>query len=490
MSRIARRRPWRLALAAFTALAAPLATAAVPAAAARTAIGFAAVGGLPSRWESCAGDCRRPAERQLLVGPGAGAFAWVADDAGLATAMNGLEYDATIAESQAGRTVELTARTPIGGRRLVQRYEIDHVTHRLQLRLEAPPGVRLAFASGASFVPAPLPGFGAAFADVEVVRVDAAGEASVADGTVAMAAAGWLGARQRFWAVLARSPAATQVTVRQAAANQPVLEWPVASTLDLEVYGGPVERRALRAVAPELDQLLFAALWAPLRWLCFGLYFLLDAILALVGNAGLAIVLLSLAVKLILAPLTHIADGWQAEVNRTRSRLQPRLEEIRRSARGEEAHNLTLAAYREAGVHPLYTLKSLAGFSIQVPMFIAAFDMLAEYFPLAGRDFLWIDDLAAPDRLAPLPVALPFFGADFNLMPALMTALTIVSALVQRDQSLTPALQWGQRRQLYLMAAGFFLLFYTFPSGMVLYWTANNGWHLLKVLLLQARAAR
>ncbi len=488
MNSVARRWLQCLVLAAVAAFAALQATADVAPAAARTAIEFAAVGGLPSRWESCAADCRRPAERQLLVGPGAGAFDWIADDPALAAAMRVLEYDAAVEEGAAGRTVVLTARTPVAGRKLVQRYEMDHATHRLQLRLEAPAGVRLAFASGAAFVPAPLPGFGAAFADVEVVRVGAAGESAVADGPVASAATEWLGPRQRFWAVLARTPAAAQVTVRQAAPDQPVLEWPVAGVLDLEMYGGPVENRALQAVAPELDELLFAALWEPLRWLCFGLYFLLDAILAVVGNAGLAIILLSLAAKLILAPLTRIADGWQAEVNRTRSRLQPRLEEIRRSARGEEAHNLTLAAYREAGVHPLYTLKSLAGFAIQVPMFIAAFDMLAEYFPLAGRGFLWIDDLAAPDRVAPLPVALPFFGADFNLMPALMTVLTIVSALVQRDESLTPALQRGQRRQLYLMAAGFFLLFYTFPSGMVLYWTANNGWHLLKVLVLQARA--
>ncbi|MCK6370421.1 MAG: YidC/Oxa1 family membrane protein insertase, partial [Gammaproteobacteria bacterium] len=80
-----------------------------------------------------------------------------------------------------------------------------------------------------------------------------------------------------------------------------------------------------------------------------------------------------------------------------------------------------------------------------------------------------------------------FFGADFNLLPLVMTALTVVSAFVQRDDSLSAELLKKQQRQLYLMAAGFFLLFYTFPAGMVLYWTANNAWHLLKLQLARFR---
>jgi len=66
-----------------------------------------------------------------------------------------------------------------------------------------------------------------------------------------------------------------------------------------------------------------------------------------------------------------------------------------------------------------------------------------------------------------------------------MSAVSILSAVVQQEPSLNAALQLRQRRNLHLMALAFFLLFYTFPAGMVLYWTANNFWHLLKVLLLR-----
>ncbi|MDG1462093.1 MAG: YidC/Oxa1 family membrane protein insertase, partial [Gammaproteobacteria bacterium] len=66
--------------------------------------------------------------------------------------------------------------------------------------------------------------------------------------------------------------------------------------------------------------------------------------------------------------------------------------------------------------------------------------------------------------------------------PFAMTLLTILSAIVQEEADLTPDLMRQQRIKLFLMSAAFFLLFYTFPAGMVLYWAANNLFHLLKIL--------
>ena len=90
-------------------------------------------------------------------------------------------------------------------------------------------------------------------------------------------------------------------------------------------------------------------------------------------------------------------------------------------------------------------MKSLAGFLIQIPVFIAAFDMLGENFGLAGAGFLWIDDLSLPDRLAVLPAVLPFFGGHLNLLPVLMTLFTVLSARLQEDASLSPELLRVQR---------------------------------------------
>lgn len=480
-------RPVTAAVALFLALGAGVAAGAeVELSAGTQRLRIALEGGLPVHWESCAAECAAAGERVTLVGEGGGTLRWAPVDASAAGAADDAArttYVATVGESAESVTAVLTA--PATGRTLV--YELPRAGHALRVRLAAPPGVGLAMATGAGFVPAPLPGFGAAFSGVEAVRVDGDGQRRLEPAAGAaleerVEAGAWAGIRRRFWAWLARPGADAGARVTLEAADRPALRWAGAGgRIELEFYAGPVEWQPLRAVTPELGGMLFASLWEPLRWLCLGLLFLLDAIMRQVGSAGVAIILLSLAVKLILWPLTRVADRWQQDVNRIQSRIQPRIAAIRREFRGEEAHERTLQVYRDEGVHPAFTLKSLAGFAIQVPMFIAAFDMLADNRALAGAGFLWIDDLSAPDAFAALPFAIPFFGAQLNLMPAVMTLLTVVSAVTQRDDSLTPELLRRQQRQLYLMAGAFFLLFYTFPAGMVLYWTANNAWHIAKI---------
>jgi YidC/Oxa1 family membrane protein insertase len=452
----------------------------------RQVVRIALTGGLPVEWLACAVDCRRGDGRsQRLLGAGEGTLTWAADG-GTAAALGRLQYEAQFSETAAARSVVLTARAGPEGLRLVQRYELARGDHTLRARLELPPGAGLALTTGPGFAPEPLPGFGAAFTDVEAVRIGADGQetiGTVGPQTLAVPADAWVGIRSRFWAWLAQPVAGvTAVAAPSTVTGGPQLAWRgPGERLELVFYAGPVEWKSLRVVSGDLPRMLFAALWEPLRWLSFGLLLLLAFIGRWVEGAGLAIILLSLAVKILLWPLTRIAERWQQDVNRIQGRLQPRIAEVKRQYRGEEAHNRTLQVYREEGVHPLFTLKSLAGFAIQVPMFIAAFDMLAENFALSGARFLWVADLAAPDRFLALPVTLPFFGAHLNLLPVVMTLLTIVAAIVQRDASLTPLLRKRQQRQLYLMAGGFFLLFYTFPAGMVLYWTANNFWHLVKV---------
>lgn len=457
-------------------------------------IRISTTGGLPVSWTTCAEDCAAPnARRAVLLAPGSGGgeMRWrVPGDEDATRALAALEYDAEISDSPGDPVAVLRSQPLPDGRRLVQRYELSWSDHTLIARLAVPEEAQLVIGTGVAFVPEALPGFGAVFSDVEAVRVGDGGQQELAatGQGVTISPDAWAGIRSHFWTWLARpAERAITVTADGGVADQPRLGWQSGSggELALQFYAGPVEWKSLRVVAGELTQMLFAALWEPLRWLSFGLFFLLGFITRWVGSHGVAIVLLSLAAKILLWPLTRVADGWQAEVNRIQARLQPRLAAIRREFRGEEAHRQTLAVYKAEGVHPLFTLKSLAGFAIQVPMFIAAFDMLADNFALSGQGFLWIDDLAKPDRWAALSVTLPFFGGHLNLLPGLMTVLTIASAMTQTDPHLTASLLRRQRRQLYLMAAAFFVLFYTFPAGMVLYWTANNAWHLLKMQALR-----
>ena len=130
--------------------------------------------------------------------------------------------------------------------------------------------------------------------------------------------------------------------------------------------------------------------------------------------------------------------------------------------------------YKEEGVHPLYSLKSLMGVFVVIPVFIGAFDMLAENIHLSGESFLWIADLSHADAFMALPFSLPFFGGYLNLLPFIMTGFSFIASKLHSHPSMDAAMQRKQSRNLVFMSLGFLILFYTFPAGMVLYWTTNN----------------
>ena len=242
-----------------------------------------------------------------------------------------------------------------------------------------------------------------------------------------------------------------------------------------------VKKSDLYTVAPELDQLRYAHLWAPLSWLAKVVEYSLTAIHAhVVNHWGLAIVLLSILLKLILFPVHIAVARMQDEVSRVRSLLEPRLAEIKANHDGEEAHNRIMAAHVALGVTPFYSLKPLLGVLIQVPIWIAVFNALGEMPQLAGQSFLWIEDLAYPDVIAVIPFSVPLFGTTLHLLPFVMTGVACLSVQSFRNDRWSKVELARQKRNLYWMALVFLLLFYPFPAAMVLYWTLNN---LLQVVM-------
>jgi membrane protein insertase Oxa1/YidC/SpoIIIJ len=108
--------------------------------------------------------------------------------------------------------------------------------------------------------------------------------------------------------------------------------------------------------------------------------------------------------------------------------------------------------------------------------------MLAENIHLLNAGFLWISDLSRPDDLFRMPFSLPFFGAEFNLLPFLMTGLSVLASSLHNPPALNAELRRKQLRNMALMAVAFFVLFYTFPAGMVLYWATSNLISVIKSL--------
>ena len=404
--------------------------------------------------------------------------------------LQALRFTAERSEHERARLVTFRAELPGGAVRLVRAYEVSREGYEvvMTVRLEGPGAASLTagrrlevrLEPGRGLHPPPAPGFSAMFERVSPVVIgDGTVRSGAGDGRdqpVVLTAGDWAGVRSRFWALLVRpggpgslEPGPGGHLALLAGEASEKLTWRYA------FYSGPVESHALAGADSRLRGLLFSGLWSWLRALSFGLLSLLRGLTLVTGHPGLAIIALAIAVKLLLLPLAVVAERLQERVNATQARLQPGIEAIKAVHRGEERARRMLALYREAGVHPLYPLQSLLGVLIQLPVFIGVFDMLAEDFDLYRAPFLWVRDLSRPDALWALPFCVPFFGCTLNALPFMMSGVSLAALLRFRSAVLTPSLARRQRRNLMGMTALFFLLFYTFPAGMVLYWTSTNA---------------
>jgi len=292
----------------------------------------------------------------------------------------------------------------------------------------------------------------------------------------------WVGFRNRYWTLMAAPPAAVTAGIHTAEGNEDAVIDIGMADGTWTFYLGPVEPNALRLASPDLQKLLYAGLWFWLRWICLAMFHFLAGIHLLIPSWGLALMAMSLGVNILMTPLSRIAERFQDQVNDTEARLAPELQRIRKHFKGEEQAAKILALYKTERVHPLYSLKSLAGVAVVIPVFIGAFDMLAENIHLLNTGFLWISDLSRPDDLFNLPFTLPFFGNELNALPFLMTGLSVVASALHNPPALTLELRKKQVRNMLLLAVAFFMLFYTFPAGMVLYWTTNNLISVIKSL--------
>ena len=122
---------------------------------------------------------------------------------------------------------------------------------------------------------------------------------------------------------------------------------------------------------------------------------------------------------------------------------------------------------------------------IQIPIWVAVFNALGEMPQLDGQAFLWINNLAYPDAIANLPTALPLLGDTVSLLPLLMTVVTILSAALIQDRLAPANEQKKQKRNGYLIALSFLVLFYPFPAAMVLYWTLSNALQIVQQKMIK-----
>lgn len=200
-----------------------------------------------------------------------------------------------------------------------------------------------------------------------------------------------------------------------------------------------------------------------------GMKFVFEHSYSLTGNYGVSIVFMSLAVNIVLLPLYYLAERWQGAERKKQMEMKPELDKIKKAFTGEKRYYYTTAVYKRYNYHPIMSIRVSFGFLIQVPFFIAAYHFLSHYSKLSGVSFLFLNDLFKPDNFASIG------GFSINIMPFIMTAINIISSYIY-----TTNLQRSDKIQLWVLALLFFVLLYNSPSALVLYWTLNNIFSLIK----------
>jgi len=233
-----------------------------------------------------------------------------------------------------------------------------------------------------------------------------------------------------------------------------------------------------------VNSILVSEPWGWMNWIDAGLLGLLRLIHLVIPDWGLSIILLALLVRIVLYPLSKRAMASQQKFVAAQKLMLPELTEIKQRYKGGEQSEMILQLYKKHKVSPFAGLKPLGIVLIQLPILIALFQVLGSAEELRDAPFLWINSLAKPDNLFSFGISIPLLGSYFNLLPFLMAGFTLLSFKLAPAPTAEKKEQGLQNIFLIAMTLMFFYLFYSFPSGMVLYWTFANIFHILQYRIM------
>jgi YidC/Oxa1 family membrane protein insertase len=214
------------------------------------------------------------------------------------------------------------------------------------------------------------------------------------------------------------------------------------------LYAGPQEQHRLRAAAPGFDLVVDYGWLTIIAW---PLFWLLEKFHSLSGNWGVAIILLTILIKVLFFPLSAASYKSMAKMKL----ITPRLTKLREMYGNDRArmNQAMMELYKTEKINPLGGCFPIL---VQIPVFIALYWVLLAAIELRHAPFiLWIKDLSALD---------PFY-----VLPILMT-LTMV---VQTKLNPVPP-DPVQAQVMKYMPYVFSIFFFFFPAGLVLYWLVNN----------------
>jgi len=193
----------------------------------------------------------------------------------------------------------------------------------------------------------------------------------------------------------------------------------------------------------------------------------------LFGNYGLAIIMVSIVINLLILPLYKRSDAMQEQERKKQKDMEHWVKHIRKTFKGDERFMMLSTYYRQQDYQPLNAIRGSLSLLLQIPFFIAAYHYLTTV-NLQGASFLFLKNLSEADHLWKLG------GLSINVMPLLMTAINLISGFIY-----TKEFAFKDKLQLYVLAGVFLVILYQSPSGLVLYWTMNNLFSLFKNIVMK-----
>jgi YidC/Oxa1 family membrane protein insertase len=238
---------------------------------------------------------------------------------------------------------------------------------------------------------------------------------------------------------------------------------------DMNMYYGPTDYKVFKSYDRNLDEAM------PMGWGIFG-FLNKHLIIPLFGflsgflPAGLAIIMLTVLIKLAMSPVQYKQYLSQAKLKV----LKPELDEIKEKFKGNKMkiQQETMKLQTIAGASPL---KGCLPAILQIPVFYALFTFFPSAFDLRQKSFLWADDLSSFDVVAELPFYIPFYGDHVSLFPILASIAIFIYMMMTTGQSMQQ--QEGMPNMkfiMYLSPLMMLVFFNNYASGLSLYYFVSN----------------
>jgi YidC/Oxa1 family membrane protein insertase len=241
--------------------------------------------------------------------------------------------------------------------------------------------------------------------------------------------------------------------------------------LNFQIYAGPKDYSGLAELGHEQKKVMqFGVFW----WISEPLSWVLNKLYNLLGSYGLAIIILTVLVKLILWPLTAQATRSQKKMQS----LQGPMSKLREKYKGnsQKLNQEMMKFYKEHKVNPFAGCWPIL---IQIPIFLGMFWMLRSAAELYGQSFLWAKDLSEQDHVGQIQ------GFSLNILPILMVVTQWLQMKLNPMQ-MGPELSDAQRinaKMMRFMPFMFLIFLYFFSSALVLYWTVQNLMTIFQTLI-------